>query len=264
MEIKKIYKTEYSSFNRIIIRPIVSDIFIKSVSVITIDGEYQQLDVAPFVLDEDTSIPNPIANCTAISMTVEHEFAVDELTIDDIMIVDVSRSSTYTEARLVTKPVRIGVKSYVSPIIKIENNSNVIISANVGIVGYSEDDIEVFNESVLIGLGDSREVVSDGDTVCYEASGARYIKGGIESDDIAEIVNGKIQKYDSQALYLYKPEYLNNHASIKLTEYISIDNNNNIIIKDGVVKYAKCSIRADILDVDGVSPIIKYIGVISR
>ena len=66
--------------------------------------------------------------------------------------------------------------------------------------------------------------------------------------------------------------YINNKIIIQdsainkiyISENIDIDNNNNIYIKNEHVKFVECSIRCTILDANFASPIIKYIGVISR
>ena len=74
MEIKKTYTTNVISFKRIILKPKISDIFVKSVSVVTIDGEVYQLDVSPFVLDGDIVISNPVQNCMAVILSADHDY----------------------------------------------------------------------------------------------------------------------------------------------------------------------------------------------
>ena len=89
-------------------------------------------------------------------------------------------------------------------------------------------------------------------------------KDGHVSPDNIESYDGKIVNYDKTCTYIYKPDYLDEHRSIKLSHNLSIDNNNNIHITALNAKYVEVTVRANILDMNNSSPIIKYIGVISR
>ena len=264
MEIKKTYTTNVISFKRIILKPKISDIFVKSVSVVTIDGEVYQLDVSPFVLDGDIVISNPVQNCMAVILSADHDYISSEEQLYDCLYVDVSRGGLYFHGILNTKPTKINVRDFISVISNVENKNNVIISADIGIRCYDSFDSELFNESVSVGLGDGREIISQDGNLKFESSQIRMFKDGHISPDSIESSGGKIVNYDKTCTYIYKPDYLDEHKSIKLSHNLSIDNNNNIHITALNAKYAEVTIRANILDMNNSSPIIKYIGVISR
>jgi len=264
MEIKKTYTTNVISFKRIILKSKISDIFIKSISVITIDGEVYQLDISPFILDGDVVISNPIQNSMAVILSVDHDYIESEEQLYDCLYVDVSKGSSYSSGILNTKPTKINVRDFISVIANVENKSNVIISANIGIRCYDSFDSELFNETVSVGLGDGREIISHDDKLKFYAASIRIFKDGHISNDNVTITDNKIDNYDKTCTYIYKPSYLDEHKILKLSQNISIDNNNNIHILSENAKYAEVTIRANILDMSNSSPIIKYIGVISR
>ena len=264
MSISRTYITNSISFNRILIKPKIGDILIKSVSVMTMDGEIYQLDILPFVLEEDTVIQNNIKNCTAIIVNVSHPYITTEAHLDDCMVVNVSRSDHNVVGTLNTKPVKIGVKNFISVITKIDNKSGVIISADVGIRCFDNIDSEIINETIRLGLGDSRQIIVEEDNLFYDSDEVIYYKDGLISSNKAKIENGSIINYDDSCIYISSPSYINDHKKIYISENIDIDNNNNIYIKNEHVKFVECSIRCTILDANFASPIIKYIGVISR
>ena len=264
MEIKKTYTTNSISFKRIILKPKISDIFIKSISVITTDGEVYQLDVYPFLLTEEASIPNPINNCMAVILSLDHEYITSEDQIYDCLDIDVSKGGTYSYGILHTRPVRINVRNFISIISNVENKNNVIISADVGIRCYDNSDAELFNETIRVGLGDGREILSIGDTLKFEPSSIRMVKSGHISQDRISSTNLKIDNYDKEAYYLYKPAYLDEHETVVVSNNLSVDNNNNIHITQESAKYAEVIVRATVFDINNSSPVIKYIGVISR
>lgn len=264
MEIKKTYTTGVLSFNKIILKPIVSDLFIKSISVISIDGEVVQLDVQPFSLEGDTSVNNPVGNCIALILSVEHDSLESEDQLAGCLHVDVSKSSNTGEALIITKPVRVSTKDAISIVSKLENSTGVILSADVGIVGYSNDDEEIFNDSVRIGLGYSREILSSGENTLFKTSSIRAFSDGIVSSESINAFDNKIHNYSKQYKYLCTPEYTQYSSKTKITDNISIDNNNIIYIDSKVCKYAAVSLRVEVLDTENSAPLIKYLGVISR
>lgn len=263
MEVKKTFITGLTSLKRIVLRPQISDLFIKSIHVTSVEGETIQLDVSPFILEEDTVVSNTVSSAVSVTIVMMHDFITEDIDVSDYLIVDMSRSNTHQNAVLATKPVKIMVKSLISPILKMEGAAGVIVSASIGIRGFDEFDTEVFNSSVKIGLGESRELISIGNKLEYDAESVRMFMDGILSTDEIEHKDGVILNYDPNAIYIYSPKYLHIHIQTTIDDYISIDNNNNIILSKNI-KYAECSIRADILDADMSSPVIKYIGVISR
>lgn len=263
MEIKKTYTSSLSSFSRITIRPIISDIFIKNIYVINTEGATFQLDISPFVLEEDTTISNSISNSVAVVITASHDYISDSTDIDECMTVNISKSGEYAKGSFLTKPVKIMVRDIVSPVIKIENQAGVVISSKIGIRGFDEFDTELFNESVTVGLGDSREIISSCDTMIFEPESIRMVSLGVESADNISFSGKKILNYQDDCTYIYKPKYLSEFRITKLSDNISIDNNNNILLNKKT-KYIECSILSEVYDINNSSPVIKYIGIMSR
>lgn len=263
MEISKTYITDKISFNKINLIPVISDIFVKNISIITIEGEVLQLDVNPFILEERVNISNPIQNCSGVIITVAHDYIESESQLDDCLVLTTSKSEHSRVATLYTKPSRINVKNIISVILKADGNPNTIYSANVGIRGYDENDTEVFNESVVIGIGESREIVANSENLDYIPDSFRIYKDGYISNIDIETNNLKIPNFSKDIKYIYKPKYLNNYYKHRVSENILIDANNNIYI-DSKIKYVECVVRLDILDISNTSPVIKYIGVMSK
>lgn len=173
MELSKTYITDKISFNKINLIPVVSDIFVKNISVITIEGEVLQLDVNPFILEERVNISNPVQNCSGVIITVAHDYIESGEQLDDCLVLTTSKSDHSRTATIYTKPARINVKDIVSVILKSDGNPNTIYSANVGIRGYDENDTEVFNESVVLGIGESREIVARSENLDYKPISTR-------------------------------------------------------------------------------------------
>lgn len=263
MELSKTYITDKISFNKINLIPVISDIFVKNISVITIEGEVLQLDVNPFILEERVNISNPVQNCSGVIITVAHDYIESEEQLDDCLVLTTSKSDHSRTATIYTKPARINVKDIVSVILKSDGNPNTIYSANVGIRGYDENDTEVFNESVVLGIGESREIVARSENLDYKPVSTRIYKDGYISESDVVLDNLKILNYSKDITYIYKPEYLDKDYKFRISENILIDSNNNIYI-DTKIKYIECVIRLDILDISNTSPVIKYIGVMSK
>lgn len=261
-ELSKIVSSDSLFFNRIILKPNVSDVFVKSLTVIDSLGEYRSIIDSPFILDRDTIIKNKYKDSIAIEISIEHPFINPSDLISKFVDIDINRIELSRIARVETKAAQILNGGRLNFIVKADDAESTIISANVGIRGYSYDDIEILNENVRIGIGPTREMLSFKDKLDYNPISIFKYKGKLISKDIVNVSDKTILDYDSTCIYVYKPDYLDN--KIKVHPDVEVDSNNSILINNKNVHRLECSLTADILDIDGSEPLIKYIGVISK
>lgn len=260
MEIKKTFSSESLFFNKIILKPKISDIFVKSISSINSSGTVTPIMNNPFYIDDIVNINSLHKDSIAIEIVFEHNNFTPNTEISDYIDVDISRIRSNYTGVLKTKPVEILCKNYIAPIIKIDNSNGVIVSADVSVRGISSDGRTLFNESLNIGIGDSKEYIykKDGN---IEFDKIRFFKDGIVSK-YSKSTN--IDTFDEDTIYICHPKYINSSEKKSISENIEINNNNNIFILNKDTYKVECSITATILDTLSSYPIIKYIGVVSR
>lgn len=260
MEIKKTFSSESLFFNKIILKPKISDIFVKSISSINSSGTVTPIMTNPFYIDDIVNINSLHKDSIAIEIVFEHNNFTSNTEISDYIDVDISRIRSNYTGVLKTKPVEILCKNYIAPIIKIDNSNGVIVSADVSVRGISSDGRTLFNESLNIGIGDSKEYIykKDGN---IEFDKIRFFKDGIVSK-YSKSTN--IDTFDEDTIYICHPKYINSPEKKSISENIEINSNNNIFILNKDTYKVECSITATILDTLSSYPIIKYIGVVSR
>nr|DAT65039.1 MAG TPA: hypothetical protein [Caudoviricetes sp.] len=261
-ELKKIVSSDSVFFNRVVLKPNVSEVFIKSVTAIDSNGTAISLSNIPFVLEDTVILKNKNKNAIAVEIIIEHPFITNGDDISRCVDIDVNRVSMSRTARIETKDVQVLNKGSLHIVSKMEDAESLIVSANVGIIGYGNDGRIILSEFVRMGLGNTRELISNGDKVDHTPTGIVRYKDGIVSKDKIEVKSGIIHEYDDSCLYIYKPDYLDKQKDI--SEDIAIDPSNSIIIKNKDVVRLECRLSADILDIDGSEPVIKYIGIISK
>ena len=260
MEIKKTFSSESLFFNKIILKPKISDIFVKSISSINSSGTVTSIMTNPFYIDDIVNINSLHKDSIAIEIVFEHNNFTSNTEISDYIDVDISRIRSNYTGVLKTKPVEILCKNYIAPIIKIDNSNGVIVSADVSVRGISSDGRTLFNESLNIGIGDSKEYIYEKDGN-IEFDKIRFFKDGIVSK-YSKSTN--IDTFDEDTIYICHPKYINNSEKKSISENIEINSNNNIFILNKDTYKVECSITATILDTLSSYPIIKYIGVVSR
>ena len=260
MEIKKTFSSESLFFNKIILKPKISDIFVKSISSINSSGTVTPIMTNPFYIDDIVNINSLHKDSIAIEIVFEHNNFTSNTEISDYIDVDISRIRSNYTGVLKTKPVEILCKNYIAPIIKIDNSNGVIVSADVSVRGISSDGRTLFNESLNIGIGDSKEYIykKDGN---IEFDKIRFFKDGIVSKYSKST---SIDTFDEDTIYICHPKYINSSEKKSISENIEINSNNNIFILNKDTYKVECSITATILDTLSSYPIIKYIGVVSR
>lgn len=261
-EMRRVVSSDSLFFNRVILKPNVSDVFIKSITVIDSLGQYRSIIDAPFVLDQNIIIKNKYRNSIAIEISIEHPFLNPDDDISKYVDIDINRIELSSVARIETKTSKILNAGKVNFIVKSDDAESTIISANVGIRGYSYDDIEILNENVRIGIGKTREMLSFKDSLDYDAESIFKYKNRMISRDTVEVKDRKISDYDNTCIYVYKPKYLKDGLDVYPDIYV--DGSNSIVINNKNVHRLECSLTADVLDIDGSEPLIKYIGVISK
>lgn len=259
--LRKIVSSDSLFFNKVLLKPNVSNIFVKSITVIDSSGISSPLISYPFILDKDILIDNKNKNSIALEIVIEHPFANDNDSLAKFIDIDINRVRLCRTARIETKPTTILYRDSIHVVPKIENSSTCVIDASIGVRGLSFDDRIILNESVRVGIGKTGELNPRGSVCEYEPLSIYKYKDGLISKDKVLVVDRVIQDFDESCVYVYKPKI---ESNIRISDDVELTPSGSIVLLNKDIHKVEVTVAADILDIDGSEPIIKYIGVVSK
>ena len=259
--LREIVSSDSLFFNKVLLKPNINNVLIKSITAIDSSGVSSPLIEHPFILERDTLINNRNKNSIALEIVIEHPFANIDDTLAKFIDIDINRVRLSRAARIETLPTTIIYRGSVHIVPKIENSSTCIINSEIGVRGLSFDDRIVLNESVRVGIGKTGELNTRGSVCDYEPLSIYKYKSGLISRDKVEVVNKTIQNYDESCVYIYKPKI---EKDIRISDDVELTPSGSIILLNKDIHKVEITLTADILDIDGSEPVIKYIGVISK
>jgi hypothetical protein len=260
--------------NTILIKPKV-DIKVVSIFTINVDAKRIELLSKPIEIDSSTSIRYESIFSGKIWIEVEGTY-VNELTLDDLMIVEVSLAKYFTRGEYLSNENKVSFHKYISPIWEIDNIKDVLIDADLGIRVLDRYNNVIYNETIPISLND------DGYLVEYARNGSFvYLPVEPIPESIEILMEGDYTKEfeldnqkviidipnDTDCYIIYKPKYIETGAFTKVSENVSINSNGEIKLREDNCDTILFTYTVKVYNTDLTStnhtPIIKSLGIVS-
>ncbi len=260
--------------NTLLIKPKI-DTKIVSIYTINTDAERIELLVNPIEIDSNTSIRYETIFSGKIWIEVEGTY-VDELSIDDILIAEVSLAKYFTMGRYRSEEGQISFHKYISPIWEIDNVKDVLVDGELGIRTLDRYKNVIYDDTIPISLND------DGYLVEYANNGTEVplpieplmesVKVLVEGNytDEFEVIGNKIIldiPNNTDCYIIYKPIFLDSGSFMEISENVWINSNGEIKLREDNCDTILFTYTVKLYNTDLTStnhtPIIKSLGIVS-